>query len=65
VSGPLCTESVKRRQWNRFPASGGGVFWREHSATGRAYQAAYERMAADAPQRAERSRGLDVDGLEL
>ena len=39
--------------------------WREHSATARAHQAAYERMAADAAQRAERSRGLDVDGLEL
>jgi hypothetical protein len=39
--------------------------WREHSATARAHQAAYERTAADAAQRAERSRGLDVDGLEL
>ena len=39
--------------------------WREHSATARAHQAAYERMAAEAAQRAERSRGLDVDGLEL
>jgi len=28
-------------------------------------RAAYERMATDTAQRAERARGLDVDGLEL
>jgi hypothetical protein len=39
--------------------------WREHTTAARARQAAYERMAADAAQRAERARGLDVDRLEL
>ena len=39
--------------------------WREHTAAERAWQAAYERMAADAAQAAERSCGIEVDGLEL
>lgn len=39
--------------------------WQEHTAAQRAWRAACERMAADAAQEAERSRGLDIDGLEL
>ena len=38
--------------------------WREHTAAQRAWRAGYERMAA-AAQDAERSRGEEVDGLEL
>jgi hypothetical protein len=39
--------------------------WREHTATARAHQAAYERMAHAAERGAERGLDLDADGLEL
>ena len=39
--------------------------WRQHAAQARANQLSYERMVAAAERTAERSRGLEVDGLEL
>jgi hypothetical protein len=56
--GALLERQDQRRNMRR-------AAWREHSATARAQRAAYERMAVDTAHRAERSRGLDVDGLEL
>jgi len=56
--GDLLDRQDERRNVRR-------AVWREHTAAARAQRAAYERMAADVAQRAERCRGLDVEGLEL
>jgi ATP-dependent exoDNAse (exonuclease V) alpha subunit len=39
--------------------------WRRQAAAERAFRATYDRLAAVAQRAAERSRGLDIDGLEL
>jgi hypothetical protein len=39
--------------------------WRHDTTAARAFQAGYERMMTAAEHTADRSRGLDVDGLEL
>jgi AAA domain len=39
--------------------------WREHTATARSRQAAYERMGTGAAHGAERGLDLDADGLDL
>ncbi len=42
-----------------------GEAWRHHSAAARNFHAACERMTAAAEHTADRSRGIDFDGVEL
>lgn len=58
VVSDLLTRHEQRRTARR-------AVWREHTATDRARQAAYERMSASAERSAGRGYDRDIDGLEL